>query len=88
MQGEQRDGSDCEMGGALALMVTVRVLLTFHIPESRTLNTLQCIGTTVQKGKWSSPKASDAPAEKCRPNLNILERTSVGFVCLPFLLYF
>ena len=50
------DGSDCEMGGALAVMGTVRVLLTFHIPESRTLNTLQCIGTTAQKGKWSSPK--------------------------------
>ena len=55
-QWEQPDGSDCEMGGALAVMGTVRVVLTFRIPESRTRNTLQCIGTTAQKGKWSSPK--------------------------------
>lgn len=38
-QWEQHDGSDCEMGGALAVMVTVRVLLTFRIRVKDTEHT-------------------------------------------------
>lgn len=64
-QWEQREGSDCEMGGAPAVMVTVSVLLTFRIPESRTLNTLHALQQQLKKENGLPPKASDAPVEKC-----------------------
>lgn len=73
---EYGDGSGCEAGGALVVVVAVGVSTS----QGCWIN-CNALGQQLKKENGFPPKANDDPTEKCWPNVNILEEAICWF-CL------